>query len=270
MSSIPYTKHERLITVAGLGVSFSGKTVLRDISFVIDNISRPGVEQGQVVAVLGPSGCGKTTLLRCIAGLQQRTLDSAQKITGTIALPGGKAPDPGDVGVVFQNYPLLQHRTVKSNIEVAAKNKELRDRAFEMVKLFGLEDKLSSWPSSLSGGQRQRLAIVQQLAACEHLLVLDEPFSGLDPLSKRSAIDVLRKVSLANEHNTLFIVSHDIRSAVQLADTVWVLGHEAGKDGATIVKEVDLIDRDIAWHDMSDPAVAARIDATSRELEASF
>lgn len=263
MNAIAYTKHERLITVKDLSVCYDGKVVLRDISFEVDNISRPGVQQGQVVAVLGPSGCGKTSLLRCIAGLQQQT-------TGTIELPGGKKPDPGDVGVVFQAYPLLQHRTVKGNIEVAAKSPELKHRAFEMIKLFGLHEKLSCWPSSLSGGERQRLAIVQQLAACEHLLVLDEPFSGLDPMSKRAAVDLLRQVSLANEHNTLFIVSHDIRSAIQLADTVWVIGREEGKQGSTIVKRFDLIDRGIAWHDMDDPEVIKAVDHLAHELDGVF
>ena len=130
---IAYTRGERLITVKDLSVVFGGKTIIRNINFSIDNLRRAGVAQGQVVAVIGPSGCGKTTLLRCVSGLQAPT-------TGSIELPdnachhGGKSPHPGDVGVVFQNYPLLNHRTVRSNIEVAAKTKEALDNAVAKVK----------------------------------------------------------------------------------------------------------------------------------------
>jgi ABC-type nitrate/sulfonate/bicarbonate transport system ATPase subunit len=246
----PHSVGERLLSVDIKSLSFGPKLILSNINFFVDNLSRPGVQQGQIVAILGPSGCGKTQLFKCIAGLQQQAI-----VEGGVVMHKGYGgslerivPQPGDVGVVFQNYPLLPHRTVWSNIQMAARGDDKKlAHAKELANAFGIGDRLQHYPSQLSGGQRQRSAIIQQLIASEHFLLLDEPFSGLDPRAKQAACDMLRTVSLLHEHNTMVIVTHDIDCAVELADTIHILGKEENKPGATIRKTIDLIDRGIAW-----------------------
>lgn len=236
-----YKKEERLLTVENLSLSFKDKVVLRDINFSIDNITRPDVHQGQVVALLGLSGSGKTQLFRCIAGLQTPT-------TGSITMNPEKVPVvAGQVGVVQQSYPLLQHRTVWSNLMLAAHDSAKKPHAEKLLIHFGLLDKRDSYPIELSGGQRQRVAIVQQLIASDKFLLMDEPFSGLDIVAKNRVYETIREVSLSHEHNTTIFTTHDLESAVALADTIIVLGHEKDKPGSTIRAIFDLAQEGLAW-----------------------
>ena len=239
-----YTKHERLLTIEKLSLSFGPKLVLRDINLHVDNIVRPGHQQGQVVALLGLSGSGKTQLFRCIAGLQLPTEGgiSIHKQDGTSHWPGA-----GDVGVVQQAYPLLEHRTIWSNLRLVAKGKAGEERANHLLEHFHLADKKNSYPLELSGGQRQRVAIIQQLLASGNFLLMDEPFSGLDVVSKQRVYDTIRQVSSTHEHNTTIFTTHDIESAVTLADEVWIIGRQAGKEGATVIERVDLAAQGLAW-----------------------
>ncbi len=243
-----YKKQERLLTIAQLGLQYGGKQILRDLSLTIDNIVRPGMVQGQVVSLLGPSGIGKTQLFRCIAGLQQAS-------TGMVGLNGKNLPvRAGQVGVVFQNYPLLEHRTVWSNLALAAQ--QAHKATADIVKLldgFGMLDQKDLYPVQLSGGQRQRIAIIQQLLCSSHFILMDEPFSGLDVIMKQKTVDLIREVSTVDELNTLIITTHDISTAVAISDTIWVLGRERAEDGAwlpgsTCIKSYDLIERDLAWN----------------------
>ena len=240
-----YTRAERLLTVTDLGISFGEKVVLRDVNLSVDNLQRPNMHQGQCVALLGPSGVGKTQLFRAIAGLQRQ---SAGTVTYTM---DGKTPRPavaGEIGVLQQAYPLLQHRTVISNLRLAARNlKDAEKQIDEYLKHYGLLDKKNSYPSELSGGQRQRIAIIQQLLCGNHILLMDEPFSGLDPIAKERVYDTINTVTTAHELNTVIFTTHDIGAAVRLADEIWVLGREQGKPGATVVKRLDMIDRGLAW-----------------------
>lgn len=238
-----YEKKERLLTIEKFGVSYGDKVILHDINLHIDNIVRPGMKQGQAVAVLGPSGIGKTQLFRAIAGLMKPT-------TGTITLDEAHTPvRAGMIGVIQQQYPLMQHRTILSNLRLAARNiGATADAEIDqhLIK-FGLIDKKSSYPLELSGGQRQRIAIIQQLLCNNHFLLMDEPFSGLDPIAKENVYDTIRTVTTADEHNTVIFTTHDLQSAVRLADEIWVLGREPGKPGASIVACIDLIEKGLAW-----------------------
>ena len=247
-NSNEYAKNERLLTIDNVGLSYSGKKIIRDINLTIDNIVRPGMAQGQVVSLLGPSGIGKTQLFRCIAGLQAPTV-------GTVGLNGERTPvHAGQVGVVFQNYPLLEHRTVWGNLKLAADQVNKKDG--EIVKLletFSLIDKKDLYPGQLSGGQRQRIAIIQQMLCSSHFILMDEPFSGLDVIMKQRTVDLINEVSTVDELNTLIITTHDISTAIAISDTIWVLGREAAPDGSwipgsTCIKSYDLIERGLAWH----------------------
>lgn len=127
------------------------------------------------------------------------------------------------------------------------KAKEATEEADRLLTHFGLMDKKDSYPVQLSGGQRQRIAIVQQLLGANNFLLMDEPFSGLDVVAKTRLYETILKVSTTHEHNTVIFTTHDLESAVRLADEIWVLGREEGKPGATVVKRIDLIERGLAW-----------------------
>lgn len=244
-----HTKAEVILKAESLGLNLHGKCILHDINFTIRNIVRPGMQQGQVVSLIGRSGIGKTQLFKLLSGLQQPT-------EGRILLKNGQPVRPGDMGVVFQNYYLFEWRTVGQSLHMAARqNESLKGREGEAIaqyaREFGLEEQLDRYPQQLSGGQRQRASIIQQLLKGSDFLLLDEPFSGLDVCVLDKVTQLLLKVSLSHELKTLIIVSHDIATAVALSDTVYILGCRAGSAGATLCREIDLIERDLAWkHDI--------------------
>lgn len=239
-----YEVKERLLTVSNLSLAYGERQILRDINVAVNNITRPGVEQGQVVALLGPSGCGKTQFFRCLSGMLQPTSGEVLITDKQLRVKGG------DVGVVQQAYPLFAHRTIRSNLYLASKKrgKERDAQIDDMLAHFNLRDKLDMYPTQLSGGQRQRVAIIQQLLASSNFLLLDEPFSGLDVMSKERVFSTMRTVSTTHEHNTLIFTTHDLEAAVALADMIWVMGKEGDKPGSTIVKTMDLAAAGLAWH----------------------
>jgi ABC-type nitrate/sulfonate/bicarbonate transport system ATPase subunit len=109
------------------------------------------------------------------------------------------------------------------------------------------------YPCQLSGGQRQRIAIIQQLLCSTHFIIMDEPFSGLDPIAKDDVCHVLNEISLMDELNTIIVITHDISCAIAISDTVLMLGRDkdaAGNklQGARIQTSFDLAERDLAWH----------------------
>jgi ABC-type nitrate/sulfonate/bicarbonate transport system ATPase subunit len=259
-----------LIKIEGMHAERGDRLVLRDIDACVVDLVRPDVaDQGQVIGVLGPSGAGKTTLLRVLAGL-----DAPSR--GQVRI--GEPLQPvraGMVGVVFQNYPLFEHRSVLGNLVVAARRTgpggEARARA--LLDRFGLGDRADAWPGELSGGQRQRVAILQQLLCGHTYLVMDEPFSGLDPLSKHNACELIAEVARMDERNTIVIVTHDIREAVKVSDTLWLIGRDVGPSGEPvpgnrIVQTYDLVERDLAWQ----PGIerTPQFDAFVREVEDRF
>lgn len=238
-----YEKRDRLLTIEKLNLQYGDKVILRDINLNVDDIIRPGMQQGQVVALLGLSGSGKTQLFRCIAGMQNPT-------SGTVRINDHKGcVNAGEIGVVQQSYPLLNHRTVWSNLQLAANlhGQKGDDESIRLLELFGLSEQKNSYPLQLSGGQRQRIAIIQQLLCSNHFLLMDEPFSGLDLVAKRKVMDTIQTVTTTHERNTVIFTTHDLESAVMLADTIWVIGAERGKPGATVLKEIDLAALGLAW-----------------------
>jgi ABC-type polar amino acid transport system ATPase subunit len=158
---------------------------------------------------------------------------------------------------VAQNYPLFMHRKVLDNLVVAGRRagldkKVASDKAMSLLETFGLRDRYDHWPAQLSGGQRQRVAIAQQLMCSEHLVLMDEPFSGLDPLMVDRVIDLIRSVSQMHEHNTAVVVTHEISAAVAIADHIIMMGRDRDQDGSIVpgayVKYTfNLIERGLAW-----------------------
>ena len=243
---------EPILTLRDISMQFGGEVVLRDISLNVLNVVRPGVSQGQVVGFYGRSGIGKSVLCRIIAGLLPPT-------TGTVLVANPQRPVcPGDVGFVQQRYPLFNHRTLLDNLLVAAGRKhtpaEAKARAEDFLTRFDLALHRRKYPAQLSGGQRQRAAIAQQLLCSEHLIILDEPFSGLDIAMIDEVKKIIMEVTTLDELNTVVIVSHDLATTTAISDTLWLLGPErdaAGQclPGATINKnhQYNLAEMGLAW-----------------------
>jgi ABC-type nitrate/sulfonate/bicarbonate transport system ATPase subunit len=247
-----YTYGKTLLKIEDVSLEYDGRPILKNVSAEVKDIIRPDCTQGQVVGFLGPSGIGKTQLFRIIAGLNKPS-------SGRVTIDGQDRPvQPGEVGVVAQDYPLFEHRTVLSNLLLAAGQKEKddkvgRDKVLQYLNDFELMDKAKLYPVQLSGGQRQRCAIIQQILCSEHFLLMDEPFSGLDLLMLERTCALIQKVAGMDELNTIIVVTHDVTAAASVADHLWLMGrdHDAAGNplpGSHIVATYDLIERDLCWH----------------------
>jgi ABC-type nitrate/sulfonate/bicarbonate transport system ATPase subunit len=260
------TNGEIVLSVKNVHLSRENDVVLDGVTFdVVDRI-REGRITGQVVALLGPSGIGKTTLLRVIAGL-----DLPER--GEVRGPGGARLSRRDVGVVFQDYPLLRHRTVEDNLIVAGRvggldPRKARSRVRELLSRVGLEDRASHYPGQLSGGQRQRAAIAQQLVLSRRVLLLDEPFSGLDPSALGEVCELVGEVANDDELNTVVVVTHDIRAALAVSDAIVLLGASGKKGGARVEATYDLVDLGLAWNSGDPRALEQEIVARFRRQKA--
>jgi len=246
-----YEYGEAILKASNISLTLGGSTILRDVNLEIRNLRRPGIVTGQVVGLLGPSGIGKTRLFRILAGLDEPT-------TGSVLIgPEGRPVERGMVGVVSQRFPLFQHRTVLGNLEVAGRQaglsrQEATKKARNFLKRFGLEDCARPYPAQLSGGQQQRVAIAQQFMCSEHFLLMDEPFSGLDPIAVSSVSAMIVEVAGLHDLNTIIVVTHDIPAAIEVADTLWLMGRnrdESGRmiPGARIQQTYNLIERGLSW-----------------------
>lgn len=251
MATFTHEFKETLLHVSNVSMTLGGQLVLRDVEIEIKNVTRPGLTQGQVVGMLGPSGVGKTTLFRILAGLDKP--DEGEVRVG----PAQKPVERGTVGVVAQNYPLFAHRTVLGNLVVAGRQAELsgaeaKAKSMELLKRFRLEEHAGKYPSQLSGGQRQRVAIAQQFMCSEGFLLLDEPFSGLDLIAQERVSGLIREMASADELKTFILVTHDISAAIEVCDTLWLLGRDRDAKGfvvpgARVQKSYDLMERGLAW-----------------------
>jgi ABC-type nitrate/sulfonate/bicarbonate transport system ATPase subunit len=242
-----YIKKEVLLKATDVQLRLGNRVILRNINFEIKNIVRPGMQQGQIVSLVGRSGAGKTQLFKLMSGLQQPS-------AGSITLRNAAAVKAGDMGVIFQHYYLFEWRTVYQSLMMAARQNPLlegkeKEQIAAFANRFQLTDQLSLYPQQLSGGQRQRASIIQQLLKGADFLLLDEPFSGLDICVLDKVVELLLEVSLSDEFKTLIIVSHDIPTAVSVSDTIFILGADGGEQGSTIKKEIDLVERGLAWQE---------------------
>lgn len=263
-----YEKKEVILRAENVSLNLGGNQILKDINIEIKDIVRPGMTQGQIIGFLGPSGVGKTKFFEMLSGIipincpDGATPEQARKLnriaTGKISI--GQKLEPvklGNVGVVQQTYPLFENRTVFSNLDIAAAvkytdAKERKDRVNDILTRFDLDKRKEFYPAKLSGGQRQRAAIAQQILCSNNFLLMDEPFSGLDPNMVKKVSNLIIEVANMNELNTIIIVSHDIQSTSAIADTLWVMGRDKDAKGniipgAKIKYEYDLIQRGLAW-----------------------
>ena len=205
--------------------SYGANEVLKDVSIV--------AEAGKLTCLLGPSGCGKTTLLRLAAGLErvqegQIHLNAKRVGDGTanLSLP----PEKRDIGLMFQDYALFPHLSVFKNIAFGIKNltSERRQWITEGLERMGLSEHRDSYPHMLSGGQQQRVALLRALAPEPQILLLDEPFSGLDVTRRaqvrEDTLNFLKECGVA-----VLMVTHDPEEAMFMADHIVVM-----KDGKVV------------------------------------
>ena len=195
---------------------FAGVTAVNDASLE--------VESGTLLALLGPSGCGKTTLLRLIAGLErphEGTIEVAGRTVASdsVHLP----PERRQVGLVFQEYALFPHLSVEDNVGFGlTRGSDPETRVRDLLGQVGLDGLGSRMPHELSGGQQQRVALARALAPGPRLIMLDEPFSNLDPSLREGVRSEVRRV-LRAANATAIIVTHDQEEALSLADEVAVM-----------------------------------------------
>ncbi len=185
------------------------------------------VMPGEVVSIVGKSGCGKTTLLKVIAGL-------VKPVRGELVLNGHKANTPHrGVGMLFQSPLLLPWRTVIKNIllPIEVLNGDVRSylsRAYELIEKVGLKGFENSYPWELSGGMQQRVALCRALIHKPSTLLLDEPFSALDAITREEMWGLLQEI-IEYERCTTVLVTHDVREAVLLSDRVVVISGRPGR-----------------------------------------
>jgi len=245
-----YEKKEVILSVNNVNLSFGEKKVLSDINFQIKDIVRPNTIQGQVASFIGESGVGKSQLFMILSGINKPT-------SGEVLINADQRNVvAGDMGIVTQDYYLFPWRKIKDSLKMSAKknpnlksDKDIDSLIAEYVEDFRLKELVNRFPMELSGGQRQRACIAQQLLNGSDFLLMDEPFSGLDFKMIDRTLELLVKVSHQDELKTIIIISHDLRNSVAISDTVFLLSNKGREDkGSTIVKEIDLMERGLAWH----------------------
>ncbi|MCA1040369.1 betaine/proline/choline family ABC transporter ATP-binding protein [Bacillus infantis] len=216
-----------MITFKHVGKKYpDGFVALKDIDFHID--------EGELVALIGPSGCGKTTTMKMINRLIEPS-------SGRIFINGEdiSKKDPvklrRDIGYVIQQIGLLPHMTIEDNITLVPRLKgwekeQYSDKVDELLELVGLDPKeyRTRFPGELSGGQQQRVGVIRALAAEPPIILMDEPFSALDPISREQLQDELVKLQETIK-KTIVFVTHDMDEAIKIADRIAIL-----KDGEII------------------------------------
>ena len=208
-----------MIKARGLSKRFGDTAVVDDISF--------DVAEGELLALVGESGSGKTTTLKMINRLIEPTGGSVHVFGADVRRTPGHVLRRG-MGYVFQRVGLFPHMTVEENIAVTPRllgwsKEQLAERVGELLELVELDpDVRSRWPASLSGGQAQRVGVARALAARPRLMLLDEPFGALDPLTRdrlqQSFHRLQRELRL-----TVIFVTHDMAEALSLGDRIAVL-----------------------------------------------
>ncbi len=202
-----------MLTAESLGKSYGGEAVLRDVSFSLG--------EEETLAIVGPSGCGKTTLLYILSGLvspdQGRALVSGIPVDGPMS----------DISIILQDYGLLPWRNVLDNVALGLKvqgvgRKERRDRARKQLAELGICGRDSDYPANLSGGEQQRVAIARAFVTRPRLMLLDEPFSSLDALTRErlqyTLLDVWKRRKVP-----FVLVTHSLEEAVVLGQRIMVM-----------------------------------------------
>lgn len=173
------------------------------------------IKEGEFIAIVGPSGCGKSTILSILCGLDNKS-DGIINVDSNLK-----------IGYMLQQDSLFEWRNILNNCLLGLEinknlNDETKNKVISLLKSYGLEDFIYSYPDNLSGGMRQRVALIRTLATEPTLLLMDEPFSALDYQSRLAISDDIYKI-LKKEKKTMIMVTHDIAEAISMCDKVIVL-----------------------------------------------
>ncbi|MEM1076937.1 MAG: ABC transporter ATP-binding protein [Pseudomonadota bacterium] len=202
------------LQVSNLVREFQGQRVVDDVSL--------SVMPGQVTCLLGPSGCGKSTTLRIIAGVDRQTegtlvVDGETVSSDSLHLP----PEERSIGLMFQDFALFPHLSVADNVGfgLQGSRKAKRSRALELLERVGLAPDAGKYPHQLSGGEQQRVALARSLAPRPRVMLMDEPFSGLDNRLRDGIRDDTLEV-LKDEGTAVLLVTHEPEEAMRMADSI--------------------------------------------------
>ena len=213
-----------MIEFKNVNKTITGKTILNDINITI--------EKGELVVLIGPSGCGKTTTIKMINKLLTPS-------TGEILIDGDRVQDKNTIklrrnmGYVIQQAGLFPHLTIGDNIGLIPSmekmpKEEIKNKVIELLNLVGLDPKefINKYPNELSGGQQQRVGVARALVMDPDVILMDEPFSALDPITKSQLQDEIFNIQ-QNFKKTIIFVTHDINEALKLGDKICIM--EAGR-----------------------------------------
>jgi iron(III) transport system ATP-binding protein len=210
-----------MIRLAGVSKRFGSVVAVDQASLCVD--------RGEVVALLGPSGCGKTTLLRLVAGFERPDAGTVETAGRIVAGAGTWVPpERRRIGMVFQDYALFPHLTVSENVGFGLPRRLRARRVAELLHMVGLDGIGRRFTHELSGGQQQRVALARALAPSPELVLLDEPWSNVDPFLRESlraeVVEIIRPLGV-----TAVLVTHDREEAFSVADRVALM-----RDGAIV------------------------------------
>ncbi|MFA6373907.1 MAG: ABC transporter ATP-binding protein, partial [Methanothrix sp.] len=185
------------------------------------------IDEPAVVRILGPSGCGKTTLLKIIAGLERSTRGRVLRDGEPVTKPSAR------MGMIFQEHALLPWRSVLDNVSLGLEmqemlGKERHEKAMKYLELVGLQESSHSRPYELSGGMRQRAAVARVLVLEPSLLLMDEPFSALDPQTRKQIQEDIIRIQETTAKAIVF-VTHSVEEAIFLADRLVILSAKPGR-----------------------------------------
>ncbi len=232
---------DRFISIEGIARHYPSPgggttTVFRDLWF--------SMAKGEFSCIIGHSGCGKTTVLNILAGLELP--DEGAAIVDGIAIEGPSL----DRAVIFQSHALLPWRTVLGNVAYAVSSRwrnwsrhEVEAHARQFIELVGLKGSEHKRPAELSGGMKQRVGIARALSIQPKIMLMDEPFSALDALTRGSLQDEVRRICL-DTGQTTFMITHDVDEAIYLADKIVLMTNGPGAMVAEVVVNPMPRDRD--------------------------
>jgi nitrate/nitrite transport system ATP-binding protein len=224
---------DRFISIEGIARRFPSRSgapvpIFEDLSL--------SIARGEFVCIIGHSGCGKSTVLNVLAGLDQPD-------AGYVFIDEKQITAPGlDRAVIFQSHALLPWKTALGNVAYAVKSRwpalssaQINARAQSAIELVGLKGAEMKRPAELSGGMRQRVGIARALAIEPKILLMDEPFSALDALTRGALQDEVRRIC-RDTGQTLFMITHDVDEAMYLADKIVLMTNGPGAMIAEIVE----------------------------------
>ncbi len=208
-----------ILEVKDITKSYSGKQIIKDISI--------NLKENEIVSLLGLSGVGKTTLFNIISGVESPD-------SGKVLLKNKDITSiPGYISYMLQKDLLIEEKTIMENIILpmrikSIKRQEAKKRAYQYLKMFGLEGYENSYPNSLSGGMRQRAAFLRTYFSSDEIVLLDEPFSALDAITKNDMHKWYKEISDKLKLSTIFI-THDIDEALYLSDRIYLMMGSPGR-----------------------------------------